>query len=39
MTDVAVLIPGIMASQLELDGEVIWPGPVKNLILTYNRMD
>ena len=38
MPHVAILVPGIMGSVLELDGEVIWPGPVRSLILPYKKM-
>ena len=37
MTQVAVLVPGLMGSQLQYQGEVIWPGPVRQLWLPYNR--
>jgi phospholipase A1 len=44
MTRVAVLVPGIMGSVLELrraggGREVIWPGPVSSLVLPYRKMD
>ena len=35
---VAVLIPGIMGSEFQLRGEVIWPGPLRNLLFTYRLM-
>ena len=38
MHKVAVLVPGIMGSVLELNGEVIWPGSVWSLIGTYKKM-
>jgi pimeloyl-ACP methyl ester carboxylesterase len=43
MTRVAVFVPGIMGSVLELqnpDGtrEVVWPGSVASLVLPYNKM-
>lgn len=38
MTQIAILIPGIMGSELRLDGEVIWPGPFRSLIFSYNLM-
>jgi pimeloyl-ACP methyl ester carboxylesterase len=43
MTRVAVLIPGIMGSVLELpspDGtrDVVWPGSVASLVLPFNKM-
>lgn len=39
MAHVAVVIPGIMGSILELNGEVIWPGSALDLYLPYNKMD
>ncbi len=39
MTQVAVLVPGIMGSELRLGEEVVWPGPFKSLILAYKKMD
>lgn len=38
MTHVVIVVPGIMGSVLELNGEVIWPGPVSSLFLPYNKM-
>ena len=38
MTAVAVLVPGIMGSELKLDGQLIWPGPVHNLVFKYSMM-
>lgn len=38
MTQVAVLVPGIMGSELRLDGEIIWPGPLRSLLLAYDNM-
>jgi phospholipase A1 len=38
MTHVVVLVPGIMGSELRLDGEIIWPGPVRSLIFPYGNM-
>src|ERR1039457_1443620 len=38
MTNVAVLLPGIMGSQLCLGSDVIWPGPLTSLIGEYKRM-
>lgn len=38
MTQVAVLVPGIMGSVLKLGNEVIWPGPVSSLVLPYKLM-
>lgn len=38
MSHVAVLVPGIMGSELRLDGEIIWPGPVRSLIFPYRNM-
>jgi pimeloyl-ACP methyl ester carboxylesterase len=39
MPPIAVLIPGIMGSELRLGDEVIWPGPIKSLIFAYKKMD
>src|SRR5512143_970273 len=39
MTQVALLVPGIMGSELSLDGEIIWPGPVQSLVFPYTKMD
>jgi pimeloyl-ACP methyl ester carboxylesterase len=40
MTPCVVLVPGILGSVLELNGEVIWPGSVLNVFITrYNKMD
>lgn len=38
MNKVAILVPGIMGSVLELNGEVIWPGSVWSLLGTYKKM-
>lgn len=38
MKQVAVLVPGLMGSQLAYNGEVIWPGPVGQLWLPYGKM-
>jgi phospholipase A1 len=38
MPHVVVLIPGIMGSVLELDGEVVWPGRPLELLLPYKKM-
>lgn len=38
MPPVAVLVPGIMGSELRLAGEVIWPGPILSLLLPYRKM-
>jgi pimeloyl-ACP methyl ester carboxylesterase len=38
MTPVAILIPGIMGSELRLDQDLIWPGPIASLKLPYDRM-
>ena len=38
MTEVAILIPGIMGSVLKLGDEVIWPGPLSSLWLPFARM-
>lgn len=39
MTHAAILIPGIMGSVLELNGEVVWPGSILELRLPYRKMD
>jgi pimeloyl-ACP methyl ester carboxylesterase len=39
MTKVAILVPGIMGSRLELNGELIWPGSLLSLIGPYKKMD
>ena len=39
MAHVAILIPGIMGSVLELNGEVVWPGTPLELLLPYRKMD
>lgn len=38
MKHVAVLVPGLMGSELQYQGEVIWPGPVSQLWLPYGKM-
>ena len=38
MQHVIILVPGIMGSVLELDGEVIWPGSTASLILPFKNM-
>lgn len=38
MTPVVVLVPGLMGSQLQYQGDVIWPGPVRQLWLPYGKM-
>jgi pimeloyl-ACP methyl ester carboxylesterase len=38
MPKVAIVIPGIMGSVLELNGTVIWPGPLSSLVLRYSKM-
>lgn len=39
MTHAAIIIPGIMGSVLELNGEVIWPGAAWEIYLPYRKMD
>jgi pimeloyl-ACP methyl ester carboxylesterase len=40
MTPCVVLVPGILGSVMELNGEVIWPGSVLNVFITrYDKMD
>ncbi|HSP14067.1 MAG TPA: hypothetical protein VLV78_04880 [Thermoanaerobaculia bacterium] len=36
---VAIVIPGIMGSELKLGERLIWPGPASSLILPYTLMD
>ena len=38
MTQVVIVVPGIMGSVLCLDSEVIWPGSVASLVLPYRKM-
>src|SRR5258707_5077870 len=38
MTHAVIIIPGIMGSVLELNGEVIWPGSLLELTLPYKKM-
>jgi phospholipase A1 len=38
VTHVAILVPGIMGSELRLDGDVVWPGPASSFISGYKRM-
>jgi pimeloyl-ACP methyl ester carboxylesterase len=39
MTNVAIFVPGIMGSILELDGKQVWPGSFASLFLPYQQMD
>jgi pimeloyl-ACP methyl ester carboxylesterase len=39
MNQLAVIVPGIMGSELRLNGTIIWPGPVLDLLLPYFRID
>jgi len=39
MTRIAVLLPGIMGSELKLREEVIWPGSATSLIFPYKQME
>jgi pimeloyl-ACP methyl ester carboxylesterase len=39
MTRVAIVVPGIMGSELRLNGEVIWPGSFLSLFLPYGKMN
>jgi hypothetical protein len=39
MTHVAIVVPGIMGSQLERADEVVWPGTVWEYVHGYGRMD
>src|SRR5687767_10085566 len=39
MTHVAIVVPGIMGSELRLGGELIWPGPFQSLVFAFDRMD
>jgi pimeloyl-ACP methyl ester carboxylesterase len=38
MKQVAILLPGIMGSELRLNNQLIWPGPPSSLILEYKLM-
>ncbi|MBI1898510.1 MAG: hypothetical protein HYZ57_14745 [Acidobacteria bacterium] len=38
MKKIAVVVPGIMGSELWWDNKLIWPGPVTSLVLPYNKM-
>jgi phospholipase A1 len=38
MTKVVLFVPGIMGSVLELNGQVIWPGPIHSLFLPFGNM-
>jgi len=38
MQKVAVIVPGIMGSKLELNGKVIWPGSIWDLVGSYKKM-
>jgi pimeloyl-ACP methyl ester carboxylesterase len=38
MAQVAVLVPGIMGSELWLSDDLIWPGSVSELLLPYAKM-
>ena len=38
MTHIIVVIPGIMGSVLELNGEQVWPGPASSLVFKYKKM-
>ncbi len=38
MTQVAVLVPGIMGSQLRAGGELVWPGPPQSLVFSFDKL-
>jgi pimeloyl-ACP methyl ester carboxylesterase len=38
MKQVSIVLPGIMGSELRLNGELIWPGPASSLVLPYKQM-
>ncbi|HSB09703.1 MAG TPA: hypothetical protein VLM38_09485 [Blastocatellia bacterium] len=38
MAHVAIVVPGIMGSVLELNGEEVWPGSALELVLPYNKI-
>lgn len=38
MQKVVILLPGIMGSELWLNGELIWPGPAHTLLFPYKKM-
>jgi hypothetical protein len=39
MKQVAILVPGMMGSELRLGDEIIWPGIPSELIFRYKKMD
>src|SRR4029453_12469761 len=39
MTSVAVLLPGLMGSELWLEDQLVWPGKPSELLLPYSKMD
>lgn len=39
MTEVAILLPGVMGSELFDGDECIWPGSVSELLLPYKKME
>lgn len=39
MVDAAIVIPGIMGSELYKNGRMIWPGSLTELLLPYDKMD
>src|SRR5262245_13627068 len=39
MARVAILVPGIMGSELYLGNELVWPGPARSLLLPYRKME
>lgn len=38
MKQVAILVPGIMGSELYLHDQLIWPGPARSLVFKYKLM-
>lgn len=39
MIQVAIIVPGIMGSVLKRNDEIVWPGPVTSLMLSYTKMN
>jgi pimeloyl-ACP methyl ester carboxylesterase len=38
MTHVLVLLPGLMGSELWLEGELVWPGPPDGMVRPYTKL-
>ncbi|CAB3669158.1 alpha/beta fold hydrolase [Paraburkholderia rhynchosiae] len=39
MTDVVILVPGIMGSELKADGALVWPGNPWEVLTPYNKLE